>query len=304
MIKTQFLIFLGFFVLGLTMAQTSTTPGGTTVTGTGATGTGAACQDYTTDCAINSDECTNPVYKPLMCGLCKKTCQFCPPFNGTDPCAGVVPATTPPPTPAPGDCTDVDPNCPNESEECNNPLYHDLVCKYCRIRLAVFFAFLAVVIVGIQINKESEIEDLTFDELADTTDTPDNSSSDGGCEDYSDDCAINSEECTNPIYKPLMCGLCKKTCDFCTDGNGTDPCAGIIPATTPPTTPGPGDCVDVDPNCASESAECTEALYHSLMCKYCRKTCNICNCAGGKKFTYNSSYAEEKFIIKYGFRLE
>ncbi|KAE9554180.1 hypothetical protein FO519_002601 [Halicephalobus sp. NKZ332] len=120
-------------------------------------------------------------------------------------------------------------------------------------------------------------------------------SSGGDCQDYSTDCAPNVGECTNPLFKPLMCGLCKKTCNLCVFSNGTDPCAGVIPATTPPTTPGPGVCVDVDPKCGSDVAQCTDPRFHILMCNYCRKTCNFCYngtginpCAGVKDFKYRS----------------
>ena len=36
-------------------------------------------------------------------------------------------------------------------------------------------------------------------------------------------------------------------------------------------------CADVDPSCATKAYECRNDLYRPLMCKYCRKTCQLCN---------------------------
>jgi hypothetical protein len=36
-------------------------------------------------------------------------------------------------------------------------------------------------------------------------------------------------------------------------------------------------CIDVDSDCSTMSKECTNSLYKPLMCKYCQKTCNLCN---------------------------
>uniref|UniRef100_A0AC34G5G2 ShKT domain-containing protein n=1 Tax=Panagrolaimus sp. ES5 TaxID=591445 RepID=A0AC34G5G2_9BILA len=36
-------------------------------------------------------------------------------------------------------------------------------------------------------------------------------------------------------------------------------------------------CEDVATDCASKNKECTNSLYKPAMCKYCRKTCNLCN---------------------------
>uniref|UniRef100_A0A914Y6E2 ShKT domain-containing protein n=1 Tax=Panagrolaimus superbus TaxID=310955 RepID=A0A914Y6E2_9BILA len=35
-------------------------------------------------------------------------------------------------------------------------------------------------------------------------------------------------------------------------------------------------CEDVDTDCASKIKECKNSLYKPVMCKYCRKSCNLC----------------------------
>uniref|UniRef100_A0A914PZF9 ShKT domain-containing protein n=1 Tax=Panagrolaimus davidi TaxID=227884 RepID=A0A914PZF9_9BILA len=71
-----------------------------------------------------------------------------------------------------------------------------------------------------------------------------------------------------------------KTCNLCPASNGTDPCLGVVtiaPPTTAPPTAGPGECIDTASNCAATAYECTNSLYKPIMCKYCKKTCNLCN---------------------------
>ena len=131
-----------------------------------------------------------------------------------------------------------------------------------KIKFAIAFAFLAVIAIGIQTDEDSNESDFDSELAAQTT------ASSGDCEDYSSDCAASVSECNNTIYKPLMCGLCKKTCNFCSAS--PDPCAGVTPVTPPPTTPGPDECVDVDPNCGSDVSECNQSIFRPLMCKYCR----------------------------------
>ena len=129
-------VFLSFVALGLSQSSTSPSTG---ATGTGGT-TSAACQDYSTDCAASVSECNNTIYKPLMCGLCKKTCNFC--SASPDPCAGVTPVTPPPTTPDPSSCVDVDPNCGSDVSECTNPLYIPLMCKYCKVSCFMYTGYL------------------------------------------------------------------------------------------------------------------------------------------------------------------
>ena len=135
-----------------------------------------------------------------------------------------------------------------------------------KIRFAIIFAFLALAAIGTQLKDESDYIDIG--EEAEGSGSPTSST---GCEDESSDCASSASECNNTMYKPLMCGLCKKTCKLCPeDNNGGDPCAGITPVTLPPSTPAPGVCEDVDSNCGSDVSECTNPMYIPLMCKYCR----------------------------------
>uniref|UniRef100_A0A914P4B3 ShKT domain-containing protein n=1 Tax=Panagrolaimus davidi TaxID=227884 RepID=A0A914P4B3_9BILA len=37
------------------------------------------------------------------------------------------------------------------------------------------------------------------------------------CKDVDTDCATKIKECSNSLYKPVMCKYCKKTCNLCTD---------------------------------------------------------------------------------------
>ena len=138
-----------------------------------------------------------------------------------------------------------------------------------KIRFAIIFAFLALAVIGIRF--DDEFNDLDSNIDAEGSGSDSSTSSPGGCEDESSDCASSVSECNNTMYKPLMCGLCKKTCKLCPeDNNGGDPCAGITPVTLPPSTPAPGVCEDVDSNCGSDVSECTNPMYIPLMCKYCR----------------------------------
>uniref|UniRef100_A0AC34RC29 ShKT domain-containing protein n=1 Tax=Panagrolaimus sp. JU765 TaxID=591449 RepID=A0AC34RC29_9BILA len=159
--------------------------------------------------------------------------------------------------------------------------------------------FLGVVSYSIGNSVDSVVDDFDAAAVVTTTGAADEQTTSSGdnCEDANVTvCQQNFYECNNTIYKPIMCGLCKKTCHLCPQNDGTDPCAGVIPVTLPPTTPAPGNCVDVDVNnCKSSAYECNNPLYSSLMCKYCRKTCKMCSCNGGawnyKSFT---SFNEEK----------
>ena len=105
------------------------------------------------------------------------------------------------------------------------------------------------------------------------------SSPSGECEDEITDCKKTAYECTDIKYKPIMCGMCKKTCNLCPSSNGTDPCAGVVTVAPPPTTPptaGPDECIDTASDCGKTAYECKNSLYKPLMCKYCKKTCNLC----------------------------
>jgi hypothetical protein len=42
----------------------------------------------------------------------------------------------------------------------------------------------------------------------------------------------------------------------------------------------PSSCTDVDSNCQTYSERCSNPLYLPLMCKYCKKACNLCDNPG------------------------
>jgi hypothetical protein len=58
---------------------------------------------------------------------------------------------------------------------------------------------------------------------------------------------------------------------FLTNSNG-----GPTSTTASSSTPSSGGCVDVDSTCSTMASDCSNALYLPVMCKYCRKTCNLC----------------------------
>uniref|UniRef100_A0AC35G5R3 C-type lectin domain-containing protein n=1 Tax=Panagrolaimus sp. PS1159 TaxID=55785 RepID=A0AC35G5R3_9BILA len=93
------------------------------------------------------------------------------------------------------------------------------------------------------------------------------------CTDTVSDC--KGYECTDDKKKPLMCTFCKKTCNLCPN-NTTDPCAGVVTVSTLPPTAG-SQCIDTATNCGATSYECNNSLYKPIMCKYCKKTCNLCD---------------------------
>uniref|UniRef100_A0AC35G5P1 ShKT domain-containing protein n=1 Tax=Panagrolaimus sp. PS1159 TaxID=55785 RepID=A0AC35G5P1_9BILA len=65
---------------------------------------------------------------------------------------------------------------------------------------------------------------------------------------------------------------------MCNSANttGADPCAGVVTVSTPPPTAG-SQCIDTATNCGATSYECNNSLYKPIMCKYCKKTCNLCD---------------------------
>uniref|UniRef100_A0AC34GQ02 ShKT domain-containing protein n=1 Tax=Panagrolaimus sp. ES5 TaxID=591445 RepID=A0AC34GQ02_9BILA len=52
-----------------------------------------------------------------------------------------------------------------------------------------------------------------------------------------------------------------------------------------------GECIDITPDCEKYKFECTNDQYKPLMCKYCKKTCILCNDPCGAVATVSTSGA-------------
>ena len=127
----KFLILLSFstfFVLGMFENPRCAVTGGTD--------SGDTCKDTSPYCDVGI--CVITIYKALMCKYCKKTCCMCK--NGDfDPCEGCSTATySPPTTLSPDACADMNTDCGPAISECDQPMFHPLMCKYCRVSCFIF----------------------------------------------------------------------------------------------------------------------------------------------------------------------
>uniref|UniRef100_A0AC34RKT0 ShKT domain-containing protein n=1 Tax=Panagrolaimus sp. JU765 TaxID=591449 RepID=A0AC34RKT0_9BILA len=183
------------------------------------TTSGDECEDVNaTACQQFIPDCNNAIYKPMLCGFCKKTCHLCP-QHGSDPCAPVTsPSTTPAPevpsssssttTGAPAsstttsgdECKDANVTvCQQSIFECNNANYKPIMCSLCK-KTCHFCP---------QNGYDPCVGVVTVTLPPVTVTLPPTTPAPGKCFDVDKNCASSAYECANPLYSSLMCKYCR-----------------------------------------------------------------------------------------------
>uniref|UniRef100_A0A0K0EJ90 ShKT domain-containing protein n=1 Tax=Strongyloides stercoralis TaxID=6248 RepID=A0A0K0EJ90_STRER len=189
-------------------------------------------------------------------------------------------------------CSDVDPDCKDKIQYCNQTSYQPLMKKYCALTCNLCPIQTTPSPYGVCIMNECPVGAHCVNNYC-IPDAP-NTTPPNNCVDHATNCIDLKSYCDVQSYIPLMKENCAKTCGYCdssatklpTTPAPTGPCiSGVCPAgntcvnnfcyPTQSTTP-PNTCVDYASNCSELQQYCNNPVYYDVMKEQCAKTCHFC----------------------------